>query len=198
MARAGEQCGRTLRDAGWARRRLAMNPRLDDFWRRDALEAILHDGEAISIEHGGPARLLRSIFSRGIQRRAFARLERLGASAGGPAVGALWLVVASVHWSGISARQPLAASPDIATQKRLQMPWFDTNRNGNKSSLPARQRRVGERCFLTRAHTVLQHPAKGTSKNKKPWSPKAPGSNVFEQTDSPLALFFVVAISRAH
>src|SRR2546425_2597219 len=52
-ARGRRAAGSTLRDARWARRRLAMNPRLDDFWRRDALEAILHDGEAISIEHGG-------------------------------------------------------------------------------------------------------------------------------------------------
>src|SRR3954453_13460074 len=34
--------------------------------------------------------------------------------------------------------------------------------------------------------------------NKKPWRPKGvQGRNVLEQTDSPLALFFVVAIRRA-
>ena len=40
-------------DQGWS-----TNLPLDDFLSKDALVAILHDGEAISTEHGGPARLI--------------------------------------------------------------------------------------------------------------------------------------------
>jgi DMSO/TMAO reductase YedYZ molybdopterin-dependent catalytic subunit len=40
-------------DGGWT-----TNLPLDDFLAEDALVAILHDGEAISPEHGGPARLI--------------------------------------------------------------------------------------------------------------------------------------------
>jgi len=40
-------------DRGWT-----TNLPLEDFLAEDALVAFLHDGEAISIEHGGPARLV--------------------------------------------------------------------------------------------------------------------------------------------
>lgn len=40
-------------DGGWT-----TNLPLADFLAEDALVAILHDGEAISVEHGGPARLI--------------------------------------------------------------------------------------------------------------------------------------------
>jgi len=40
-------------DRGWT-----TNLPLEDFLAEDALVAILHDGEALSLEHGGPARLI--------------------------------------------------------------------------------------------------------------------------------------------
>ena len=40
-------------DRGWT-----TNLPLEDFLAEDALVAILHDGESISTEHGGPARLI--------------------------------------------------------------------------------------------------------------------------------------------
>jgi DMSO/TMAO reductase YedYZ molybdopterin-dependent catalytic subunit len=40
-------------DCGWT-----TNLPLDDFLAEDALVAILHDGESLSLEHGGPARLI--------------------------------------------------------------------------------------------------------------------------------------------
>lgn len=40
-------------DFGWT-----TNVPLDDFLAEDALIAVLHDGEPISLEHGGPARLI--------------------------------------------------------------------------------------------------------------------------------------------
>jgi DMSO/TMAO reductase YedYZ molybdopterin-dependent catalytic subunit len=40
-------------DYGWS-----TNLPLQDFLADDALVAILHDGEPISVEHGGPARLI--------------------------------------------------------------------------------------------------------------------------------------------
>lgn len=40
-------------DRGWT-----TNLPLDDFLAEDALVAILHDGEPLSVEHGGPARLI--------------------------------------------------------------------------------------------------------------------------------------------
>jgi hypothetical protein len=42
-----------------------------------------------------------------------------------------------------------------------------------------------------------QHPAKGRVRNKKPWYQRRQGRDVSEQTESLLALFFVVAICRA-
>src|SRR4051812_40120551 len=44
----------------------------------------------------------------------------------------------------------------------------------------------------------LSHPAKRAARKQKTLEPKGvQGRDVFEQTDSPLALFFVVAIRRA-
>lgn len=40
-------------DRGWT-----TNLPLDDFLAEDALVALLHDGESLSLEHGGPARLI--------------------------------------------------------------------------------------------------------------------------------------------
>jgi len=93
---------------------------------------------------------------------------------------------------------------DVAAQwfsdflgRKLRVARFDPHGNGNKIALTA-----GEREFYCNigpdAHYFLQHPAGGQPNNKKPWRPKGvQGRNVFEQTDSPLALFFVVAISWA-
>jgi hypothetical protein len=40
-------------DGGWT-----TNLPLDDFLAEDALVAFLHDGEPVTLEHGGPARLI--------------------------------------------------------------------------------------------------------------------------------------------
>ena len=57
------QCGGTLPQAGYVMaygydRGWTTNLPLTDFLAEDALVAILHDGEPIAPEHGGPARLI--------------------------------------------------------------------------------------------------------------------------------------------